>query len=144
MKPTTRRVNIARRHAFCPICSSAGKRHSTGERRLSDLGTDGPVEIVLTFSKHYCPKCRKHFTPHANNIVADRSKYTNRVKAKALELLFKGGLNLPQTCHRMRDRYHVILHESTIHDWKAEAIRERNCQQEIDSSSPQIERRACQ
>lgn len=123
MRTTTRRVDVSCDFAPCPVCRTRSKRHSTRDRRLRDIGKDGPAEILLTFSLHYCGKCRKHFTV-SDRIASGSSKYTRRVRRAALDLVFKGGLDIPQTCHRMWQRYFVRLGASTVFDWKKTARRE--------------------
>src|SRR4029450_3634037 len=49
----------------CPRCGYQAYRDKEFHRTLHDLGNlDGwcPRDLVVTYSQHYCTKCRKYFT----------------------------------------------------------------------------------
>jgi hypothetical protein len=51
-------------HSPCPRCGHLAYRHQSGQRTLHDLGdlkTSCPVDLLVTYSSHYCSTCRKYF-----------------------------------------------------------------------------------
>src|SRR5712692_7373159 len=50
-------------HTPCPRCGHLAYRHKSGQRTIHDLGnvsTGCPVDLLVTYSSHYCSQCRKH------------------------------------------------------------------------------------
>ena len=50
--------------APCPRCGHLAYRHKSGQRMLHDLGnlsTGCPVDLLVTYSSHYCSRCQKYF-----------------------------------------------------------------------------------
>jgi hypothetical protein len=48
-------------HSPCLRCGHLAYRHKFGQRTLHDLGdlrAGRPVDLVVTYSSHYCPNCR--------------------------------------------------------------------------------------
>ena len=55
--------HCTRKREPCPICGHLAYRHTQGQRRLRDLGdldSGHPVDLLVTYSYHYCSRCRKH------------------------------------------------------------------------------------
>src|SRR2546427_4760266 len=49
-------------HTPCPRCDHLPSRHTCGQRTLhalGDLSTGCPVDLLVTYSSHYCSQCRK-------------------------------------------------------------------------------------
>ena len=49
-------------HTPCPRCAQRAARHKAGQRTLHDLGdlsTGRPVDLLVTYSSHYCAPCQK-------------------------------------------------------------------------------------
>src|SRR5437660_10163430 len=49
-------------HSPCPRCGHLASRHKFDQRTLHDLGdlrAGRPVDLVVTYSSHYCSNCRK-------------------------------------------------------------------------------------
>src|SRR5438128_7641742 len=50
-------------HTPCPRCDQLAPRHKAGQRTLHDLGdlsTGHPVDLLVTYSSHYCARCQKY------------------------------------------------------------------------------------
>ncbi len=122
MKMTTRRVNISRRVYPCPLCGELAARHSTGRRRLREIGVDGPTVVDVTYSKHYCAKCRRHFSLPMDHLAPAGGRFTNRVRWTAVDLVVKSALTLEKAALRMRQKYFVNVPPTTLHDWVVEAM----------------------
>lgn len=114
----TRRVSYSRTKANCPRCGSEWKKHSTCSRTLREIGLGEAVEIIATYTKHFCRKCHKHFCVQVPEAAAG-SRYTNRVKELAMSLVRKNGMTLAAACATLLKQYHVNLRPTTLHDWLA-------------------------
>ena len=60
-KPTYKYALALRK---CPRCGRSAPRCNQGQRTLHDLGnvrTGRPIDIVIAYSKHRCPDCRRCF-----------------------------------------------------------------------------------
>jgi len=112
-----RKINLSFKRAPCPRCGSVSKRHSVGDRRLSEIGISKPTVLEVKVSKHFCNKCRKHFTVDANHIAQPSCRYTNRVRRTAVNLVQSESLTLEKAAHKMRQKYHVRIPSTTLHDW---------------------------
>src|SRR6266446_2098926 len=56
----------------CPRCSQLASRHKSGQRLLHDLGdlcTGHPVDLLVTYSSHYCDRCKKHFNIDRSDVA---------------------------------------------------------------------------
>lgn len=110
-------IRLDRPQAPCRRCGAAAKRHSAGKRQVHDLGVDAPAVIDVTYSKHYCPLCKKHFCIAMDHLARDASHYSERVRRKAIDLYLREGLTFDATAARLRERHHVVVGRSTLHDW---------------------------
>ena len=66
----------------CPRCGHSAYRDKQSHRTLHDLGKlDGGVLVILpvTYSQHYCTKCRKYFSADLSDLAPPGSQYTHRV-----------------------------------------------------------------
>lgn len=117
---TTVTASSALGYMPCPFCGDKGKsyRHMTRKRVLRDLGTDGPVRVVLEYSYHRCRECGQFFSssqaPYAEKV--DRSKYTIAVRKEAAALRRKG-YTLGMIREELRQKHHLEAPESSIHEW---------------------------
>ena len=71
-------------HTPCPRCDHLAYRHKSGQRTLHDLGdlsTGCPVDLLVTYSSHYCSQCRKHFNIDLSDVAPPGGHYTHRVIA---------------------------------------------------------------
>ena len=112
-----KQINLSRKESVCPKCRTVSKRHSEGRRRLREVGVSYPVVLEVTYSKHYCPKCRKHFSQPMEHIALPSGRFTNRVRRTALDLVLRRSMTLEKATHRMSQMYHVHVPPTTLHDW---------------------------
>lgn len=114
---TNRRINMSRKAAFCPRCGGLGVRHSIGRRTLREVGVSGPVLLTVTYSKHYCEACRRHFSLPMEHLAAPKAHFTNRVRRAAVDMVLRNAMSLEEASRRMRGRYYVHVPVTTLHDW---------------------------
>ncbi len=112
-----RRINLSRKQAVCPRCRRLCKRHSLGTRRLREVGISGPTLLEVTYSKHYCEDCRRHFSLPMDHLAMPSGRFTNRVRRTAIDLVVKQSMTLEKATQRMRQKYHVHVPPTTLHDW---------------------------
>ncbi len=112
-----RKINLSRKSATCPRCGTVSKRHSVGHRRLREVGISSPTVLEVTYSKHYCVNCRKHFSLPMDHLALPSGRFTNRVRRTAVDLVVKHDLTLEKATMRMRQKYHVHVPPTTLHDW---------------------------
>ena len=112
-----RRINLSRKIAPCPRCNHQGKRHSLGRRRLREVGINGPTILEVTYSKHYCIHCRRHFSLPMDHLAMPSGRFTNRVRRTAIDLVGKQAMTLEKATQKMRQKYHVHVPPTTLHDW---------------------------
>ena len=115
-----RKMVFSRKVADCPRCGGQCKRHSMGRRNLHEIGSHSPIILQVDYSKHWCRKCKKHFSVSMGHIAQLAARYTNRVKRSALDALRIR--TLEQACKHMRERYHVEIPTTTLHDWASCAM----------------------
>lgn len=117
-KLVERSRNYSRR--LCPECSRSCYRNRTVERTLHDLGnlvSERPRDIHLTYSQHYCCKCRRSFNVDTSDLAPPKSHYTQRVIALAVRLVVEDGLPYrAASWHLWRD-HRVFVPFSTIQNW---------------------------
>ena len=112
-----RRINLSRKIVNCPRCNTSSKRHSIGKRMLREVGISGPTMLEVTYSKHYCVSCRKHFSLCMDHLAMPSARFTNRVRRTAVDLVVKQAMTLEKSTQRMRQKYHVHVPPTTLHDW---------------------------
>ncbi len=104
----------------CPCCGHSSYRDRMGHRTLHDLGdlvSGRPHEIRLTYSVHYCSKCKKYFNADMSPIAPPGSHYTQRVIDLALRLVVEDGLPYrAASWHLWRD-HRVFVPFATIQNW---------------------------
>jgi hypothetical protein len=107
-------------HTPCPRCGHLAYRHKWGHRTLHDLGDlyrDCPVDLLVTYSSHYCSKCRKYFNIDLSDLASPGSHYTHRVIHMAVHLVVEDGLPYrPASWHLWRD-HRVFVPFATIQNW---------------------------
>ena len=116
-----RRINLSRKTAHCPKCGASSKRHSEGVRRLREMGITAPTVLEVTYSKHYCAGCRKHFSAPMDHLAPHCGRFTNRVRRTAVDLVLRDALTLDRAARRMAERHFVHVPPTTLHDWVVEA-----------------------
>ena len=109
-----------RRRRPCPQCDRSCYRHRTMQRTLHDLGdlvSERPREIRLTYSQHYCCKCKSYFNADMLDLAPPKSHYTHRVIALAVRLVVEDGLPYrAASWHLWRD-HRVFVPYATIQNW---------------------------
>ncbi len=67
-------------------------------RTLHDLGdsrSGRPVDLVVTYSKHHCRHCGRHFAIDLSDLALPKCLYTRRVQQLAVRLVSRGRPALP-------------------------------------------------
>src|SRR3989449_241925 len=104
----------------CPRCGHVAYRDKQSQRRLHDLGNLDvwcPRDLVVTYSQHYCTKCRKYFNADLSDLGPPGSQYTHRVIDLAVRLVVEDGLPYrPARGHLWRD-HRVFVPFATIQNW---------------------------
>ena len=107
-------------HTPCLRCGHFCYRHQWGERTLHDLGdlsTGHPIDLRVTYSSHYCSRCRRHFNVDLSDVAPPGSHYTHRVIELAVRLVVEDNLPYrPASWHLWRD-HRVFVPFATIQNW---------------------------
>jgi hypothetical protein len=84
---------------------------------LGNLDLWCPRDLVVTYSQHYCTKCRKYFSADLSDLGPPGSQYTHRVIDLAVRLVVEDGLPYrPASWHLWRD-HRVFVPFATIQNW---------------------------
>jgi transposase len=118
----TRRVVISRNIYPCPRCGGLAKRHGHGRRSLREIGVDSPAVVEVTYSKHYCEECRKHFSISMEHIAPAFSRFTHRVRWAAIEMVAAKTMTLEKATLRMWQKHFVRVPLTTLHDWVRDTV----------------------
>ena len=106
--------------APCPTCGHQSYRHTHGPRTLHDLGdldSGRPIDLLVTYSHHYCSPCRKHFNADLSALAPPGSHYTRRVIQMAVRLVVEDSVPYrPASWHLWRD-HRVFVPFATIQNW---------------------------
>ncbi len=71
----------------------------------------------MTYSHHYCSKCRKYFNIDLSDLALPGSHYTHRVTQMAVRLVVEDSLPYrPASWHLWRD-HRVFVPFATIQNW---------------------------
>ena len=104
----------------CPRCGHSAYRDKQSRRTLHDLGNLDlwcPRDLVITYSQHYCTKCRKYFHADLSDLAPPGAQYTHRVMDLAVRLVVEDGLPYrPASWHLWRD-HRVFVPFATIQNW---------------------------
>ena len=120
--PAPQRVPYSRNHKQtpCPRCNHLSARHTSGQRMLHDLGdlyTGHPVDLLVTYSSHYCAQCQKYFNVDLSDVAPPGSHYTHRVMEMAVRLVVEDSVPYrPASWHLWRD-HRVFVPFATIQNW---------------------------
>ena len=104
----------------CPRCGHSAYRDKQSHRTLHDLGNLDvwcPRDLLVTYSQHYCTKCRKYFSADLSALAPPGSHYTHRVIDLAVRLVVEDGLPYrPASWHLWRD-HRVFVPFATMQNW---------------------------
>jgi endogenous inhibitor of DNA gyrase (YacG/DUF329 family) len=120
--PAPRRMGRSRsyRRRRCPHCGHSAYRNRTFTRTLHDLGdlaANRPRDLIVTYSQHYCTRCKKFFNVDLSDWADPHSHYTRRVVALAVRLVVEDGLPYRlASWHLWRD-HRVFVPFATVQNW---------------------------
>jgi hypothetical protein len=120
--PQPKRIERSRssRRRRCPQCRHAAYRNRTFTRTLHDLGdlaANRPRDLVITYSQHYCSRCRRYFNADLSDLANPNSHYTRRVVALAIRLVVEDGLPYrTASWHLWRD-HRIFVPFATVQNW---------------------------
>lgn len=104
----------------CPHCGKSAYRDRRVKRVLHDLGdlvSGRPHDIHLTYSQHYCTKCKKYFNADMSDLAPPGGHYTHRVISLAVRVVVEDGLPYrAASWHLWRD-HRVFVPYATIENW---------------------------
>lgn len=104
----------------CPWCGHSAYRDRVVRRDLHDLGdlvSGRPHEIRLTYSQHFCSRCRRYFHADTAGLAPPGSHYTHRVVDLAVRLVAEDGMPFrTASWHLWRD-HRVFVPFATIQNW---------------------------
>ena len=104
----------------CPKCGRSCYRDRTFARTLHDLGDlvrERTRDLLVTYSQHYCCKCKRYFNVDMSDLALPNSHYTHRVVAMAVRLVVEDGLPYrAASWHLWRD-HRVFVPYATIQNW---------------------------
>ena len=107
-------------HSPCLRCGHLAYRHNFAQQTWHDLGdlrVGRPVDLVVTYSSHYCSNCRRYFNVDLSDLAWPGSHYTRRVIELAVRLVVEDGLPYrPASWHLGRD-HRVFVPFATIQTW---------------------------
>jgi hypothetical protein len=104
----------------CPHCGKSAYRDRRVKRVLHDLGdlvSGRPHDIHLSYSQHYCTKCKKYFNADMSDLAPPGGHYTHRVVFLAVRVVVEDGLPYrAASWHLWRD-HRVFVPYATIENW---------------------------
>jgi len=110
--------NYARRP--CPRCERSCYRKRTVARTLHDVGdlvSGRARNLQLTYSQHYCCKCKTYFNVDTSDVAPPKSHYTHRVIALAVRLVVEDGLPYRSASWQLWRDHRVLVPFATIQNW---------------------------
>ena len=79
--------------------------------------TGCPVDLLVTYSSHYCSRCQKYFNIDLTDVAPPGGHYTHRVIQMAVRLVVEDGLPYrPASWHLWRD-HRVFVPFATMQNW---------------------------
>ena len=104
----------------CPRCGRSCYRHARGWRTLHDLGCllhDRPRLLHVTYSRHYCTRCRLHFSVDLSDLAPPGGHYTRQVIALAVRLVVEDGLPYRTVSWHLWRDHRVFVPFATLQNW---------------------------
>jgi hypothetical protein len=119
-RPKVVRQSRKFKRRLCPVCGHSSYCDRTIDRTLHDVGdliSGRPREIHLSYSRHYCTKCRRAFNADMSDLALPGSHYTHRVVSLAVRVVVEDGLPYrAASWHLWRD-HRVFVPYATIQNW---------------------------
>ena len=84
---------------------------------MHDLGVGRPRILEITYSKHYCVNCRKHFSVRMDHLAQNGARYTHKVHRIAVDYVINQSMTLRKVALKMKEKHHVNVSESIVHKW---------------------------
>jgi hypothetical protein len=107
-------------HTPCPRCAQLASRHKAGQRTLHDLGdlsTGHPVDLLVTYSSHYCAACQKYFNIDLSDVAPPGSHYTHRVIDMAVRLVVEDSMPYRSASWHLWRDHRVFVPFATLQNW---------------------------
>jgi hypothetical protein len=104
----------------CPRCGHSAYRDRTACRTLHDLGDTflgRPRDLLVTYSQHYCTRCRKYFNADMTDLADRGSHSTRRVVDTAVRLVVEDGLPYRTASWSLWRDHRVFVPFATIQNW---------------------------
>ena len=118
--PTCMAYDRNHKHTPCPRCGSRAARHTSGQRIVHDLGDVSagcPVDLLVTYSSHYCAHYQKYLHIDLSDVAPPGSHDTHRVIDLAVRVVVEDGLPYrPASWHLWRD-HRVFVPCATLQHW---------------------------
>lgn len=108
------------KHRPCPRCGKSCYRDTSFTRTLHDVGdlvSGRPRHIELTYSQHYCCKCRTYFNVDVTDLAPPKALYTYRVIALAVRLVVEDSLPYESASWHLWRDHRVFVPFATIQNW---------------------------
>jgi hypothetical protein len=119
-RPRLRKRSRNFRRRPCPRCGHGAYRDRVFHRTLHDLGdfvSGRPCDLILTYSQHFCSKCRRYFNADCTDLAAPGSHYTKRVIVTAVRLVVEDGLPYQAASWSLWRDHRVFVPYATIQNW---------------------------
>jgi transposase len=104
----------------CRRCGRRAGRYAVASRTLHDLGdprSDRPVNLVVRYSKHHCPRCGCCFSAELSDLALPKCLYTRRVQQLAIRLVAEDGLAYQAASWHLWRDHRVFVPYATIQNW---------------------------
>jgi hypothetical protein len=118
----------------CRLCDCRAGRYAVASRTLHDLSglrSNRPVDLLVTYSKHYCPRCDRCFSVDLSDLALPKCLYTRRVQQLAVRLVAEDGLPYQAASWNLWRDHRVFVPYATIQNW-VEAAGEKKDGQYLD------------
>jgi hypothetical protein len=104
----------------CRRCGRRAGRYAVASRTLHDLGdprSDRPVDLAVTYSKHWCRHCGCYFCVDLSDLALPKCLYTRRVQQLAVRLVAEDGLPYQAASWHLWRDHRVFVPYATIQNW---------------------------
>jgi hypothetical protein len=104
----------------CPRCGARAGRYAVATRTLHDLGdarSGRSLDLVVTYSKHHCPRCDLYFPAALSDLARPKCHYTRRVQDLAVRLVAEDGLSYQAASWHLWRDHRVFVPHGTVQNW---------------------------